>query len=556
MARYSLVIGGALVLSGCSAAPGEEATGEVQLALVSECNADSFPSRSVASACTAAARGSIAVDAAAPTSGSAGPRLLPGQTYGLRLVESPTGSFVGRFRYRVGGANRGQRHAVYVGTPSVPLSIHSSQSLAGAEAVECRRYLSDATKNALVGGACADLNAGLLTAPLTDDSYDIDIGPTPSRWVRFYIEPEDRSVPTQSTSGFCGAPSTELCEAGATPSPVTAASPASLQPPSIQAETVYGVRLVKTWDDHLEGALVFVPPSTGDYALSLGTPYFPVRIREEGKAEPVGTHCAALVPDGADCGAFKSRRLVQLTAGTRYRVELSGTGDVSWVRLAFSRLAPPAATLPVTAGLSLWLRSDQGVEVTNGHVDAWRDSSDAHRDAVPPTMEAKPRLIDRGIAERPTLRFDGDDMLSFMQLQADEFTVFWVAKSDWADAGDYDTQSVLGASTPDTSGFGYAGTDRFDQLAGSSYVGSVLVPRLITITKSGDQGWVEQAGSNGTFDFTGPGTFTQVGRQQQFVGSSFRGDLSEIVIYGRALSPSERLAVNRYLLERYAITAN
>lgn len=549
-------LAGLFVLSACSGSPQSEQGSEVALGLAGECSAAPLASRSLAGACSAAAQGTVAVQGALPTGAAPGSLLMPRQAYGLHLVESDTpGEYVGRFRYNVGGGSLGQRQAIFVGSPSVPVSLQSSQQAAPSEALECRRYLSDATKNGLVGDSCGELKAGFLSSPLTDNTYTIDIGPTASRWVRFYIAPEERTVSQSPTSGFCGAPPPAICAAGATPVPVTAAGHASLAPPSILADTVYGVRLNQTWDARPEGALVFVPASTGTYALNLGTPYFPVQVREESKRELIASSCTALVATDADCSPFKSTRLLQLTAGTRYRVELNGIGDNSWVRLAISAVAPPAETLPPRAGLGLWLRSDLGVEATGQQVSAWRDQSDAHRDALPAQLDGQPQLVASGFGGVPTVRFDGNDMLAFPEVQTSDFTVFWVAKSNWTDAGEYDSQFLLGDSIASTNSYlGYRWTNLFDNWEGSAYVGDVLVPRLFTITNLNNVMSVEQGGGNGTFSFEGAAIFSQIGREQGYVAQSFRGDLSEILIYERALSPAERLAVNSYLSNRYALT--
>jgi hypothetical protein len=134
-----------------------------------------------------------------------------------------------------------------------------------------------------------------------------------------------------------------VCAAGAAPTALSAPGQGSLHPPALAVDTAYGVRLQAERADGLEGALVFVPPSSGAYLLSLGTPYFRVQIRAENAPAPLSPACAGSVPAVANCNLFKSSQLFELNAGTRYRVELSGNNDASWVRLAIS---PAAAAAP------------------------------------------------------------------------------------------------------------------------------------------------------------------------------------------------------------------
>ncbi|RYZ06956.1 MAG: hypothetical protein EOO73_14305 [Myxococcales bacterium] len=309
------------------------------------CDAAALASRSLAGACDEVARGTSTLQGVLPTGTDLGPVLAPGVAYGLRLVESGVpGMFVGRFRYNA-AVSSPERHVLYTGTPSLAISLRerSGVTTTGAEnLLDCRRYLSEELKTGLTGDGCSLLKEGFRTSALSTGDHFIDIGPTASRWVRLYIAPEDRTAAISSPPiSACAAPSPEICSAGSSPTPLSAPGFASLNPPVIQADSVYGVRLKAEMDGRLEGALSFVPPSTGPYLLSLGTPApsFIAQVRPEGDRALVAPSCAGKVQATANCDSFKSNQLLQLVAGTRYRVELNASQG-SWVRLAISHASP------------------------------------------------------------------------------------------------------------------------------------------------------------------------------------------------------------------------
>lgn len=304
-----------------------------------QCAAEAFTSSSLAEACSAVDAGTVSVQGAAPTGSAVLAQLSDGQPYGLRLVEVSPGSYVGRFAYSVSGA--AERHVFYTGTPGPPLSL-SGVASAGVEHLECRRYLSEPVKLGLVGETCGSLKEGLVTEVLPSGEYVLEIGPTPFRWVRFHSGSEARPIVAPQLTSSCGAPSPATCAAGVAPTALSAPGQGSLHPPELAVDTAYGIRLKVERAGGLEGAVVFVPPSSGDYLLSLGTPYFPVQVRAEDAPAPLAPTCAGSVPSAASCGLFKSSQRFQLNAGTRYRVELAGVMDTSWVRLAIS----PAVAAP------------------------------------------------------------------------------------------------------------------------------------------------------------------------------------------------------------------
>src|ERR1039458_1219234 len=72
-------------------------------------------------------------------------------------------------------------------------------------------------------------------------------------------------------------------------------------------------------------------------------------------------------------------------------------------------LSSPAQTLPVTAGLQLWLKADAGITTnSSGLVTTWADQSGKRNDAIQTNSANAPSLVMNSLNGKPTLRFPGD----------------------------------------------------------------------------------------------------------------------------------------------------
>ena len=227
--------------------------------------------------------------------------------------------------------------------------------------------------------------------------------------------------------------------------------------------------------------------------------------------------------------------------------------------------------LPVTAGLRLWLRADEaGAGGDQQPVTTWADRSGQALHVAQTDPAAQPRYIKRALGWNPAVHFDGNDFLiregvaGSSLMSTDAATVYVMARQDGADV--YNT--VLG--------WGY-GDNRL-------YVhytwGGWLVFQHGPSTAAGGAGsWVPPAGWNdavhlvelkresGLFscliDGVDQGDQGTLGApnlaavQSLLIGSDayrfndMTGDVFEILVYDRALSPTERAAVRDYFEERY-----
>src|ERR1039458_1376082 len=72
-------------------------------------------------------------------------------------------------------------------------------------------------------------------------------------------------------------------------------------------------------------------------------------------------------------------------------------------------LSSPAQTLPVTAGLQLWLKADAGITTnSSGLVTSWADQSGKGNDAIQTNTAHAPSLVMNSLNGKPTLRYPGD----------------------------------------------------------------------------------------------------------------------------------------------------
>jgi len=410
----------------------------------------------------------------------------------------------------------------------------------------------------LTDDTCGLLKEARETEYLTDFHYVIEIGPTPNHWVRLDIEPDVFEVKPPALNSFCGAPPPALCSASDVP--VSAPSKASLNPPQIQADTAYNVRLAGALQLGIDGSLLgtqgelaFVASRTGFYALDLGTPNFPVGVRQANQGAFLVPVCAGAIRASAACGNFGSTQFFELTAGTQYRIDFSSDNALTSVRLAMQSADPPPDDLPTHDGLALWLRSDSGVSLVGSRVAKWAYRSDPSRFAEGVTSQTRPRFANGQIGGLPIARFDGTSAMNFPALRTEDATIFFVAKSNAAST-DTAVRPLLGSSDPASpSLIAYQGSDSLD-LAGSIVpVGNVLVPRLFAIIKSGDSVSVEAApGQN--VSFPGATDFSALGHSAQAGALELEADLSELVIFNRVLSDAERTATEQYFNQRYALT--
>jgi hypothetical protein len=197
-------------------------------------------------------------------------------------------------------------------------------------------------------------------------------------------------------------------------------------------------------------------------------------------------------------------------------------------------------------GLRMWLRADAGVVAdSSGRVSEWRDQSGNGADALQLASSGQPVRNPDVVGGLPALAFDGlNDFISFPRM-TNVRTVFWVLRQDPAasavphfllgDSTDFhffagNTTIWSGNTSPSIrSGQTRLNGTPVDGLATPRPTGMTIVSLVTTGNVSAD-------------NFS----------QDRALNSGFWwGDLAELVLYDRALAPSEVRSVEDYLALKY-----
>ena len=192
---------------------------------------------------------------------------------------------------------------------------------------------------------------------------------------------------------------------------------------------------------------------------------------------------------------------------------------------------------------------------------AWFDNS-ASKSNPAGVAAGTPKYIESSTNNLPAVRFGGDSALSFNAIamnQKADYTIFVVERRGAA------TSSSAGGFLMIGGAFGYA-TNTTITMPGT---GSQTVPaydspkpRILTFLSSGTALSVTKGVfvNGGTGNVAGNTTETALSiTAEVFIGKStatnfYTGDISEIIIYSKALAADERNDIQKYLSKKYGIT--
>ncbi len=224
----------------------------------------------------------------------------------------------------------------------------------------------------------------------------------------------------------------------------------------------------------------------------------------------------------------------------------------------------------VTSGMRVWLRAGEGISATDGGlVTFWADQSGNGNNAsfdgaafgeLPPVYDAS----NAGVNGRPTVRFNAQNAL--------ELDLSWLAGSDYtiivANGRDriglanfYIAGDLVGINGNLT--LGYERTDLLRQAHFGNDLDAVVENYTGTEIWSLDTHRFAQSEGrdlfhNGSLVATDDNaiallsnTGTTLGHFRAIPIYWFQGDLAEVIVYDRALSPDERLYVESELAGRY-----
>jgi hypothetical protein len=235
-----------------------------------------------------------------------------------------------------------------------------------------------------------------------------------------------------------------------------------------------------------------------------------------------------------------------------------------FVSNAYSADLPAASATKATgdfpkAGLQLWLSAGQ-VEQTDGSITLIKDLSGKEDHARREPATAKPATnpaIDRDSASgQPVLRFSGDDIAFAFKQITDIRTAFWVVSKDPAAFGKRNEKFVLGDKNSNDFHAGWTDDVIFNTDVNPGHLSKFLADGKTWLNGQ------SMVASKTPFPkrlalisivSTGPVKAGQLARDRNMSGRSWQGDIAEILIYNVELSDSDRQAVEKYLIAKYAI---
>jgi hypothetical protein len=229
-------------------------------------------------------------------------------------------------------------------------------------------------------------------------------------------------------------------------------------------------------------------------------------------------------------------------------------------------MSPPP---PVSDGLALWLRADLGVRYADNVVSDWLDQSGAGPDARQLNVEASPSFLEEFRNGQPALAFDGVD--DYLQLGPgfEDFdagvSVFMVAEALTSEVCSGLLELSNGREIADIS-------LHRNSAAGLVFeVWETWVPcndefpdhaPLFVGGVQGADGTMVTYVNGAACDFKESVMLPErTIRSANFIARSnyescsarFAGYIAEVLIYTRAVATEERLAIESYLRERYAL---
>jgi hypothetical protein len=238
----------------------------------------------------------------------------------------------------------------------------------------------------------------------------------------------------------------------------------------------------------------------------------------------------------------------EVTATTRIRARALRTGWNPSAETAVTFYGPETFTPASLSGLALWVRADGGLGPDGS---TWEDQSAAQNSLGQGTPGKRPAAAYDATSRMPIVRFDGiDDELLFTNRLTGIRTVFWVIRRSSATTPPPGYRFLLG----DANSYDFC-SDGTTKLWTAGYTNAVILNGQTRLNGTPVDGKVTDRPlglSVISLVTTGNASADAFSRDRTY-GRSWWGDLAELVIFERALLPSEVQAVEAYLAERYGI---
>lgn len=234
-----------------------------------------------------------------------------------------------------------------------------------------------------------------------------------------------------------------------------------------------------------------------------------------------------------------------------------------------------AQLLPVTDGLSLWLRGEDAVDAGGGVVASWPDSSGSGNDASQANPAFQPTIVPGAVNGVDAVRFDGvDDRLD---VATNVFSNTAFPKTVFAVLETVDLDAHIVGTGSSSAGFLTSFGSSLVLSSGSATLKANSGSSGLFLSEPGpDPGLGSIRVLDGVMDAEGSeirgacgvgsavSSLSAFGYSKTTVGASdgsnsnasrdpLAGDIAEIIVYERALTGAERDAVRAYLYARYSI---
>jgi hypothetical protein len=228
--------------------------------------------------------------------------------------------------------------------------------------------------------------------------------------------------------------------------------------------------------------------------------------------------------------------------------------------------APSLSATPPAWGLQLWLKADTGTTLdANGGVSQWADQGSNQYLATQSSSSNRPVLVtDPGTGE-PALYFSGNQWIGGSDLIAanQDLTIITAASDSTPSYPNYDSVVALGANPGGGAMRGYSyqnGEAQFDiyqNVVNAGVAPDTAQGAVATLTFSRSTGAVAfylQGAPNGTGNISVNDLASgYVIGQAGWSGADWNGNIYEVLVYNRVLSPSEQQQAEIYLADKYGL---
>jgi len=267
-----------------------------------------------------------------------------------------------------------------------------------------------------------------------------------------------------------------------------------------------------------------------------------VRIRFDGYTQPTPlTNFPALLTfaDGE-----KGFRYSDMESGDYSDLRFAasdGTSSIPYEVEAWNSTIPTATSPTNISGCTLWLKADEGVETNGtGNVTNWVDQSGNGHHATSATTGEAPRQVLSALNGLPVVRFDGaDDRLTTSGSYGERTVILVLNNTDTPNFSNWEWP--FGSLSPrHTSLFGSPGTANMGG-TGTRYVNGVATDSFAPLPAY--KVLMSQDSSTRTSSawLIGDGDV------------NWSGDIAEVIVFDRALTPPEVAGLHLYLEAKYAI---